>query len=122
MGNGTVTYISPAWGLIPTQEQMAKQFHAVHVQAKFDEDSGNLEVLHNLNLPYGAPLQEPQWIAPLVIVNAISGGKAAALHTVKVKDGNTLEIGRVTSGPGTDVTYDIWIYRQQADSSWFSRL
>jgi hypothetical protein len=121
MANGTVTYISPTWGLIPTPEQMTK-FHAIHVQVKFEEDSGNLAVLHNLNLPYGAPLQEPQWIAPLVIVNAISGGKEAPVHTVKVIDGNTVEIGRVNGGPGTDVTYDVWIYRQQADSSWFSRL
>jgi hypothetical protein len=101
---------------------MAKTYHAVHVVVKFEEDSGNLEVLHNLNLPWGAPLQEPQWISPLVIVNAAAGGKAAPVHTVKVKDGNSIEIGRVASGPGTDVTYDIWIYRQQADSSWFSRL
>jgi hypothetical protein len=62
MANSTVTYISPAWGLIPTQEQMARTFHAVHVQVKFEEDSGNAAVLHNLNLPYGAPLQEPQWL------------------------------------------------------------
>ena len=121
MAIGTVTYISPAWGLIPTKEQMGK-FHAIHVQVKFDEDSLNLPVLHNLNLPYGAPLQEPQWIAPLVIVNAIAGGKAAPVHTVKVIDGNTVEIGRLNSGVGTAVTYDVWIYRQQADSSWFSRL
>ena len=121
MAIGTVTYISPAWGLIPTKEQMAK-YHAIHVLLKFDEDSVNLPVLHNLNLPYGAPLQEPQWIAPLVIVNAIAGGKAAPVHTVKVIDGNTVEIGRLNSGVGTAVTYDVWIYRQQADSSWFSRL
>jgi|ERR1017187_5419054 hypothetical protein len=115
----TITYQFPAWGLIPTPEH---KFHAVHVQIKFDEDSGNAEVVHNLNLPYGAPLQEPQWIAPLVICNALSGGKAAPLHTVTVKDGNTIEIGRVNGGPETALTLDVWIYRQQADSSWFSRL
>jgi hypothetical protein len=115
----TVTYQFPAWGLIPTPEH---KFHAVHVIIKFDEDSGNAEIVHNLNLPYGAPLQETAWIAPLVIANAISGGKAAPRHTVTVKDGNTIEIGRVNGGPETALTLDVWIYRQQADSSWFSRL
>ena len=121
MANATVTYQFPAWGLIPTQDQMAK-FHAVHVVVKFEEDSGSIAVVHNLNLPYGAPLQEPTWIPPLVIVNPISGGKAAPLHTVTVKDGNSIEIGRLNGGPETALALDVWIYRQQADSSWFSRL
>jgi hypothetical protein len=122
MANGTVTYISPAWGLIPTQDEMARKFHAVHVQVKFDEDSPSIEVVHNLNLPYGGPLQEPQWIVPVVVVNAISGGIGAPRHTIRVKDGNVLEIGRVATGPGTALTLDVWIYRQQADSFWFFRL
>ena len=65
---------------------------------------------------------EPQWIVPVVVVNAISGGVVAPRHTIRVKDGNVLEIGRVATGPGTALTLDVWIYRQQADSSWFSRL
>ena len=55
-----------------------------------------------------------------MIVNAVTGGPAAPLHVVKVKDGNTLEIGRVATGAGTAVTYDVWIFRPKSDSSWFS--
>ena len=117
MADGSVTYVYPAWGLIPAK---GHKYHAVHVRVAFLDDSGNLEVVHNLNLPYGAPLQEPEWISPLVIVNALTGGAAAPLHTVTVKDGNTLEIGRTASGPGTAVTYDVWIFRPKTDSSWFS--
>ena len=120
MAEGSVTYIFPAWGLIPTPEMMAKKFHAVHARVAFLDDSGNLEVQHNLALPWGAPLQEPAWVAPLVIVNAVSGGAAASMHTLTVKDGNTVSIGRVASGVGTAVTFDVWIFRPKSDSSWFS--
>jgi hypothetical protein len=117
MADGSVTYLSPAWGLIPAP---GHKFHGVHAWVAFLEDSGNLEVRHNLALPFGAPLQEPEWILPLVIVNAMKGGPAAPLPTVTVKDGNTIEIGRVASGVGTAVTYDVWIFRPKSDSSWFS--
>jgi hypothetical protein len=59
MAIGTVTYINPTWGLIPTKEQMAK-YHAIHVLLKFDEDSASLPVLHNLNLPYTDPATIPR--------------------------------------------------------------
>ena len=117
MAEGSVTYVYPAWGLVPAP---AHKFHAVHARVAFLDDSGNLEVQHNLARPWGAPLQEPEWVSPVVIVNAVTGGPAAPLHTVKVKDGNTLEIGRVATGAGTAVTYDVWIFRPKSDSSWFS--
>src|ERR1039458_8758642 len=117
MAEGSVTYVYPAWGLVPAP---AHKFHAVHARVAFLDDSGNLEVQHNLALPWGAPLQEPAWVAPLVIVNAVSGGAAASMHTLTVKDGNTVSIGRVASGVGTAVTFDVWIFRPKSDSSWFS--
>jgi hypothetical protein len=117
MAEGSVTYLSPAWGLVPAP---GHKFHGVHVWVKFLDDSGNLEVQHNLALPYGAPLPEPEWIVPVVIVNPFTGGPSASVHTVKVKDGNTLEIGRLATGAGTAVTYDVWIFRPKSDSSWFS--
>ena len=117
MADGSVTYVYPAWGLIPA---LGHKFHAVHVRVQFADDSGNLEVVHNLALSWGAPLQEPTWIYPVVIVNAVTGGAAAPVHTVTVKDGNTVEIGRVATGAGTAVTYDVWIFRPKTDSSWFS--
>ena len=117
MAEGAITYIHPAWGLVPLEHHKS---HAVHVQVKFDEDSTlPVAVVHNLNLPYGAPLQPPEWHMPLVIVNPISGGPNAPLHTVAIMDGNSLDIGRVAGGPGTAVAYDVWILRHKPDSAWF---
>jgi LysM repeat protein len=117
MAEGSVTYVYPAWGLIPL---VGHKFHGVHARVAFSDDSGNLEVVHNLAFPWGAPLQEPEWVAPLVVVNPLTASPKASVHTVKVKDGNTLEIGRAASGPDTAVTYDVWIFRPKTDSSWFS--
>lgn len=113
-----VVYIGPTWGLIPTQEQMAKKFTGLHVKVKFEDDTpGPLEVTHNLNLPYGAPLQPPEWVMPFVLPNLLEGGPQAPLPTVQFKDGNTLMIGRVASGPGTNAIYDVWIFRPRAESN-----
>ena len=118
---GSVTYIYPAWGLIPTPDMMARKFHAVHARVTFLDDSTlPVEIQHNLALPWGAPLQEPEWVAPLVIVNPVTGGAAASVHTLTVKDGNTVSIGRVVGGPGSAVTYDVWIFRPKPDGGWFS--
>jgi hypothetical protein len=117
MAEASVTYVYPAWGLIPL---VGHKYHAVHARVVFLDDSGGIDILHNLALPWGAPLQEPEWVAPLVIVNAVTGGKAASMHTLTVKDGNTVSIGRVATGPETAVTYDVWIFRPKSDSSWFS--
>jgi hypothetical protein len=115
---GSVTYIYPAWGLVPA---LKHRFHAVHARVAFLDDSTlPIEVQHNLALPWGAPLPEPEWIAPLVIVNPSVGGPAASVHTLTVKDGNTVSIGRTATGAGTAVTYDVWIFRPKSDSSWFS--
>ena len=117
---GSVTYLSPAWGLAPNP---ANKFHAVHCRVGFsDESTLPVEVKHNLALPYGAPLQEPEWITPLVLVNPLTGGPSASAHTLKVIDGNTVAIGRAASGAGTFVTYDVWIFRPTSEGSWFSRL
>ena len=117
MAEGSVTYVYPAWGLVPAPKH---KFHAVHARVAFLDDSGNLEVQHNLALPWAAPLPEPEWVSPVVIVNAVTGGSKASVHTVTVKDGNTLEIGRTATGAGTAATYDVWIFRPKTDSSWFS--
>ena len=117
MADASVTYVYPAWGLIPL---VGHKYHAVHARVAFLDDSGGIDILHNLALAWGAPLQEPEWVAPVVIVNATIGGPKAPLPTVAVKDGNTVSIGRVASGPETAVTYDVWIFRPKSDGGWFS--
>ncbi len=107
----SLTYIHPAWGLVPTKDQAGK-FHSVHVRVVFaDDEAGPVTITHNLELPWGPPKQEPEWIAPLVLVNLVSGGPAAPLHTITPLDGNSLSFGRVASGPGTNAVYDVWIFR-----------
>jgi hypothetical protein len=106
-----VAYLSPAWGLVPTKEQSAG-LHPVHARVSFaDEDAVPVVVTHNLDLAYGAPLAENKWVSPLVLVNLQSGGAAAPLHTINPIDGNSLQFGRVASGPGTAAVYDVWIFR-----------
>jgi hypothetical protein len=117
MAEASVTYVYPAWGLIPL---VGHKYHAVHARVAFLDDSGGIDILHNLALPWGAPLQEPEWVAPVVIVNALTGSPKASVHTLTLKDGNTVSIGRVATGPETAVTYDVWIFRPKTDSSWFS--
>lgn len=113
----SVTYIYPTWGLVPQAEH---KWHSVHVLVKFDEESTTpLEIKHNLNLPYGAPLQPPEWVPPVVVVNQVEGGAAAPAHRLVFIDGNTLTIGRAASGPGTAVTYDVWIFKPKLDASWW---
>jgi hypothetical protein len=115
-----VTYIYPTWGLIPTLDQMAKKFHAVHVRIAFADDSTlPVDVVHNLQLPYGVPLQPPEFVEPLVVVNPIAAGPAAPQHVLTIKDGNTISIGRAATGPGS-VTYDVWIFRPRLEGhGWF---
>ena len=118
MAEGTVTYIYPTWGLSP---QKGHKFHSVHALVKFDDDSTlPMEIKHNLDLPYGAPLQPPEWIPPILVVNQIAGGAVAPPHRLTVIDGNTVTIGRpVSGGPaGSNVTYDVWIFKPKLDSSW----
>jgi hypothetical protein len=117
MAEGSVTYLSPAWGLIPAPSHKS---HGVHCRVTFLDDSTlPVEVTHNLNLPWGAPLPEPEWVSPLVIVNALTGGQVASVHTLTVKDGNTVSIGRVSTGAGSAVIYDVWLFRPKVDSSWW---
>jgi hypothetical protein len=123
MPEASVTYIFPSWGLIPTKEMMAKKYAGVHVQVAFAEDSTlPVEIVHNLGLPYGAPLQPPEWVPPFVVVNPISGGANAPLHTVTVLNGDTCSIGRVAGGPGSAVTFDVWILRPAGKSGAFGWL
>ncbi len=96
----TVAYLGPAWGLVPTKEQSGKS-HRVHVLVIFADDTPSpVPITHNLDLPYGAPLSENEWVTPYCVVNLLSGGPAAPLHTIEAKDGNNLAFGRVASGEG----------------------
>ncbi len=107
----TVAYLSPAWGLIPTKEQSGK-YNRVHVRVEFADDTPSpVPITHNLDLPYGAPLPENEWATPHCLVNLVSGGPEASLHTVTAVDGNNLAFGRVASGEGTAAVYDVWIFR-----------
>ncbi len=118
--NPAVTYLSPAWGLVPTKEHSGR-YDAVHVVVTFgDADTGPVTIHHNLELPFGAPLAEPDWMTPLILVNLLSGGPAAPLHTVNPIDGNSISFGRVASGPGTAAVYDVRLYRGHKPS-WFEK-
>lgn len=111
MADGTVTYLFPAWGLTPEKGHRSK---SVHVRVTFTDDSpGPVTVVHNLDLPYGAPLQPNEWIEPIVIVNPIAAGPAAPQHVLSFVNGDSLSISRATGGLGTAVTYDIWILRHK---------
>jgi hypothetical protein len=114
---GNLTYIYPTWGLIPTIEQMKKQ-NSLHVRVVFPEEATlPVDIVHNLALPYGAPLQPPEFIEPWVIVNPLTGGPA---YVLAIRDGNTLSIARAAGGPGSAVTYDVWIFRPRLEGkSWF---
>jgi hypothetical protein len=117
MAEGIVTYIYPAWGLVPSLEQ-AKKRGAVHARIAFpDEATLPVDIVHNLQLPYGVPLQPPEWLEPMVLVNALTPGPP---HVLAIKDGNTISIGRAAGGPGTAVTYDVWVFRPHLDGhGWF---
>lgn len=113
MPEPSVTYIWPAWGMVP---QVKHGKHAVHATVKFDEDSTlGADVVHNFNLPYGGELQPPEWIYPIVLVNPVAGGINAPYYVLGIKDGNTISLGRVAGGPGTNVTFDVWIFRPRGD-------
>jgi hypothetical protein len=115
--NGVVTYIFPAWGLVP---QVKHKFHGIHAHVQFDDSSGPApDIVHNLELMYGAPAQPPEWVYPLVIVNPIQAGPAAPQHVLGIKNGNTISIQRAASGPGTAVTYDVWVLRPVLKGGWF---
>jgi len=117
MPEPTVTYLSPAWGLVPPKEHAS---HGVHVRVKFDDDSGPVDVVHNFGLAYGSPVPENDWAYPLVVVTDLAGGPAAPRCTVVPKDGNTLTLARVAAGPGTSLYIDLWIYRHKPSGGWFS--
>ncbi len=115
--NGTVTYIFPAWGLVPPAKHKA---HGVHVHVQFDETSGAApDIAHNLELPFGPALQAPEWVFPVVVVNPIAAGPLAPQHVLSIRDGNTISIQRAGTGPGTAVTYDVWIMRPIVKGGWF---
>lgn len=116
MPDATLTYVYPAWGLVPTKEQTHKS-RCVHAVVVFTDDSpGPVDIVHNLQLPYGPPLQPPEWVPPFVLVNPMSGGPAAPQYVLNVKDGNTITINRTAIGPGTALTLSVWIIGPKADS------
>ena len=123
MPDAILTYIYPAWGLIPTKEMAAKS-RAVHVQVAFAEDSPSpVTIVHNLQLAYGAPLQPPQWVPPLVVVNPIAAGVVPVPHVLTLLDGNTLQLSRSgAGGPGSAVTYDVWIFGHPRSEGFFASL
>jgi hypothetical protein len=110
----TVTYLYPNGGKAPTQAQMASKHSAVHATVAFAGEDGPVDIVHNFQFDLEKPPDELQ--LPLVIVNAVSGGPHAPIHALAVKDGNTLTIGKLGTGPGSEVTYDIWIFRHSRPS------
>jgi hypothetical protein len=116
MAEPTLTYQYPAWGLMPPLKHRSKAVHAV---VHFDDDSaGAVEVIHNFTLPFGAPIPQPEWLHPMVVVNATAGGPNAPIPLVTEKDGNSIVLGRAASGPGTAVTYDVWMFSHKL-TGWF---
>lgn len=113
----TVTYLYPNGGKAPTQAQMDRKYAAVHAIVSLAAEDGPVDVVHNLQLDLEAPPENLQ--IPLVIVNPISGGPQAGPHSATVKDGNTLTLGKLGTGPGSDAVYDVWIYRHNKPSSFF---
>ncbi len=112
-----VDYLFPNGTKAPTQAQMNKKYHGVHVHVSFaDADVAPLDVVHNLQLELEAvPPLMPE--VPIVVANPIAGGPKAALWTVANKDGNTVTFSRVASGPDTALTLDVWIYRHHPIAS-----
>lgn len=113
----TVTYIYPNGGKAPTQAQMSVKHAAVHATVAFAGEDGPVDVVHNMQLDTEKPPEDFE--IPLVIVNPIAGGPNAPVHSVVVKDGNTLTFGKLGTGPGTECTYDVWIFRHFKTSSFF---
>lgn len=103
-----VIYLYPTWGVMPEKKHGE---HAVHCTVEFSEAAGPIDVVHNLALPWGEHVPQPEWVPPYVVVNPLSGGPAAPLHVVKILDGDRIQIGRVKDGPGTAVLLDVWIFR-----------
>jgi hypothetical protein len=117
MADGKVIYVYPAWGLVPPVKHKA---HGIHVTVVFEDGSGAApDIVHNLDLPFAGELQPPEWVYPWVLVNVVAGGPQAPQHILTVKDGNTVSVQRAASGPGTAVTYDVWVLRPVLKSGWF---
>lgn len=113
----TVTYIYPNGDKAPTQSQMERKYSAVHVTVAFAEGDGPVDVVHNFQFDVSLPVGDLQ--LPLVIVNALSGGPNAPISSIAFKDGNTLTVGRLGTGAGSEVVYDIWMFRHGKASSFF---
>lgn len=102
-------YMYPVWGLPPDRKN--GEF-AVHCTVEFkDDDAKPVDVLHHFELPWGEKFPPPEWVEPVMVINPLSGGTAAPRHTVKVLDGNTIQIGRCATGPGTALLLDVWMFR-----------
>jgi len=117
-----VTYIFPNGPKAPTQAQMEKKFHAVHVQVSLADADLPVDVVHNFQFVMEPPDAKPENAVffpeyPLVIVNPISGGATPPLWSIAYKDGNTLTVGKLATGPGTSLVLDIWIYRHRPMST-----
>lgn len=115
--SATVTYLYPNGAKAPTQAQMESKYGSVHVTVAFGADDGPVDIDHNFQFDLDLPPEKLQ--LPLVVVNPITGGVCAPVHSLTVKDGNTITIGKLGAGAGSDVTYDVWIFRQTKPSSFF---
>jgi len=119
-----LTYLYPNGAKAPTQAQMEKKYASVHVTVEFGADPvapaavlaapQTVDVIHNFQFDLERPPNDLQ--LPLVVVNPISGWPGAPPHSVAVKDGNTITIGKL--GPGA-AAYDIWIFRHPVHLSVF---
>lgn len=115
MTAGTVTYLYPNGPKAPTQAQMDKDFTAVHALVTMAEDSGPVDVVHNMMFESEAPAEVLQ--IPIVTVTAVSGGPNVQHAIVTQKDENTTTISKA-SGLGTQATYDVWISRHAQAKPW----
>jgi hypothetical protein len=115
MTQGTVKYIYPNGAKAPTQAQMVTEFSSVHALVTMAEDSGPVDVIHNMQFDPAAPAEVLQ--IPIVNVTAVHGGPSVQHPVVAIKDDNTITISKA-SGPGTNATYDVWISRHPQAQAW----
>lgn len=114
----SITYLYPNGAKAPTQAMMERKYAAVHATVAFAaEDVAPVDIVHNFQFDTDKPPEDLQ--LPLVLVNPVSGGANAPIHSVAVKDGNTVSIGKLGTGAGSDVVYDVWVYRHVKPSGFF---
>jgi hypothetical protein len=116
-----LTYLYPNGAKAPTQAQMERKYSSVHVIVDFAADPAlptppvaPVDVVHNFQFDLELPPENLQ--VPIVIVNPIGGGPGSPPHSIAVKDGNTITIGKLGTG---GVTLDVWIFRHPVHTGIF---